>query len=100
MKAAKRFKGLILICLLCGIGILMSACSPSESTGTGQSASGQQTTGSADSPTPVSLAVAEEPEAIDEEETDECLECHFDKDRLIQTMDPVVEVESEDSGEG
>ena len=51
-----------------------------------------------------------EPTATDEEPTvevlptevpaDECLECHQDKDRLIDTAKPEEEVVSESSGEG
>ncbi len=32
--------------------------------------------------------------------TDECLACHIDKEMLIQTADPIVEVISENEGEG
>ena len=36
----------------------------------------------------------------EEPELDECLACHTDKDQLIKTADPVVEVISENEGEG
>ena len=35
-----------------------------------------------------------------EEEVDACVDCHTDKDQLIDTADAVEEVESENSGEG
>lgn len=50
------------------------------------------------------LPVTEQlPEAVQIPETpqpDECLLCHLDKQRLIDTADPEVEVVSESEGEG
>jgi hypothetical protein len=41
------------------------------------------------------------PETIEVAETNECLNCHADKDRLIETGDPVEPLaESESSGVG
>mgnify|MGYP001413585802 CR=1 FL=1 len=34
------------------------------------------------------------------DETDHCLDCHTDQDRLMEIADPVVETESENEGEG
>lgn len=45
---------------------------------------------------PTEMAVVES----EPEEVDQCLVCHTDKQSLIDTADPVVVVESEDSGEG
>ena len=44
---------------------------------------------------PQEVAVAEK-----EAEVNQCLACHTDQVRLEDTADPVVEVESESSGEG
>ena len=66
--------------------ILLSACAPAE--------------------TPSPTATAEEKrveiEAVVEVEpkADECLACHTDKQRLIDTAEPVAESESESSGVG
>ena len=47
------------------------------------------------------IAIAPTPTALAEPEPDECLLCHADKDRLIETADPVVETgESESKGVG
>jgi len=64
---------------------LLSACVPAE--------------------TPSPTAAAEKPvetEAVAEvlPEKDECVTCHTDKQRLIDTAKPVVEEESESSGVG
>jgi len=65
---------------------LLSACAPAE--------------------TPT-LTATEETEPVETEtvaevqpETNECLACHTDKQRLIDTAAPVVEAESESSGVG
>jgi hypothetical protein len=39
-------------------------------------------------------------EVTDNEAQNECLKCHSDKDRLIETADPVVATESESKGVG
>jgi len=75
--------------LLCALVVgffLLSACAPAE--------------------TPSPTATAEEnlveTETVVEvqPETDECVVCHTDKQRLIDTAAPVVETESESSGVG
>ena len=46
-------------------------------------------------------AEPEPTEAIaDEPQVDNCVECHTDQQTLIDTADPVAEVESENEGEG
>jgi hypothetical protein len=44
----------------------------------------------------VSLEITEEPEIV----VDECLVCHSNEERLKDTAAPVVDLESESSGEG
>lgn len=55
------------------------------------------------------LTEAPEPTAVGDEaalasqaevNVDECLACHTDKQTLVDTADPVVDLESESSGEG
>jgi len=66
--------------------VLLSACAPAES---------PSPTATAEEKPVVTEAVVEvEPEA------DECLACHTDKQRLIDTAAPVVEAEGESKGVG
>jgi len=58
-------------------------------------------------PEPTAVEEQEEAEATEEvaeepvvEEIDHCLECHTDKETLIDTADPVEEAESENEGAG
>ncbi len=65
---------------------LLSACAPAETP----------------SPTATTEEKPVETEAVVEvqPETDECLACHTDKQRLIDTAAPVVEAEGESKGVG
>jgi hypothetical protein len=56
-----------------------------------------------ESPEPTASDPNEITEAQDEGESaevDQCLVCHTDQDTLMDTADPVVDLESESSGEG
>jgi hypothetical protein len=79
----------ILACLLLAAALLASACAPD----TGARAAAAPTSTPADLPsddggTPVSPAV------------DECLKCHTDQERLIETAKPEEVVVKESSGTG
>lgn len=82
------------------IGFALMACSSQESNESAPLDSQQQTTPTPDTTTLASERDDEIQEMATEPEMDECIECHTDKERLIQTADPVEEVESESSGEG
>ncbi|HSO11211.1 MAG TPA: hypothetical protein VLT51_02465 [Anaerolineales bacterium] len=64
--------------------VLLSACAPAET------------------PSPTATVEPVETEAVVEvqPETDECLACHTDKQRLIDTARPIVEAEGESKGVG
>ena len=96
---SKRAIGLLLS-LSWAIGFFLMACSSQELAEGNQLNTRQQATPTVDSTTPTPEIDDEDQELSAEPETDECLECHTDKDRLVQSSDPIEEVESEDSGEG
>ncbi len=83
---------LLFLSLICLGGFLIAGC------GAGGSAQPEP------EPTAALEAVAALPTATPAPEPtaipDECVECHTDKERLIDTADPVVKEESEDSGVG
>ena len=68
-------------------GFLLSACGNRQTTPT---------------PSPTEAETPVETEAVAEvqPEADECLACHTDKQRLIDTAAPVVEAEGESNGVG
>lgn len=96
---SKKAIGLMLA-VFWAIGFALMACSSQELMDSAQVDTRQQTIPAPDATTPASDIDDEIQESSAEPETDECLECHTDKDRLIQTADPVDEVESENSGAG
>jgi len=54
----------------------------------------------AESPTPNETSVETESASTSQPEADECLSCHADKQRLINTAKPVEVTESESKGVG
>ncbi|MEW6648992.1 MAG: hypothetical protein AB1453_02250 [Chloroflexota bacterium] len=74
---------------LAGLLVLLSACARSPQP-TPQAETEQPTIPAA-SPSPVVTAAAQ---------VDYCLECHTDKDRLIETAKPALEAVVESQGDG
>lgn len=68
------------------IFFLLSACVPAKTSSPTEKVEAQPTA------TETALAI--------QSETDECLACHTDKQRLIDTARPVVEAEAESKGVG
>jgi hypothetical protein len=99
LMPSKRAIGLLLS-ISWAIGFSLMACSSPVLTEGDQLDSLQQQIVTSDTTTPAPDIDDEVQELSADPETDECLECHTDKDRLIQSSDPIEEVESEDSGEG
>jgi len=85
----------LFLSLICLGGFLVAGCGAGRAGGTAQPDP---------EPTAVLEAVAALPTATPAPEPtavpDECVDCHTDKERLIDTADPVVKEESEDSGVG
>ncbi len=89
--------------LVLGSLILAAAvsCRASDQGGQGTPELELTETASAALASPLATSTTEMAEVESEpEEVDQCLVCHTDKQALIDTADPVVVVESENSGEG
>jgi hypothetical protein len=78
--------------------LIVSACAPLQTADLGMAMLDQkvdQVNTAPGSPTPESEKPTEQPEP------NECLDCHSDKDLLVETADPVEEIaESESKGVG
>lgn len=97
MARHTRIPSILIVLLSAGL-LLLAACASSEPEATVAPAGQDTTAPTLPAPTEVAaiLTPAPEPEPI----VEECLVCHTDQDRLIDTADPVVEVEEESSGVG
>jgi hypothetical protein len=100
LQALRQFIKFFLLSPIVIIVLLVSACSSTGEIGISEPGPKEQVNQSADSETTVPALDNNEIEPPNESEPDACLECHTDKDRLIQTADPIEEAESENSGEG
>ncbi|MCA9932594.1 MAG: hypothetical protein KC415_01630 [Anaerolineales bacterium] len=105
-KARHIFKIIALILtLILAVG-LFSGCQSKagESTAVSNEPAATEITPSpADTATQIAENPTEDPADLPEEEiapVDECLNCHIDKEMLIQTANPEEEVISENEGEG
>jgi mono/diheme cytochrome c family protein len=89
------------------IGMLLAACGPASVAD--QASPPAPTAGAAvatilptiaPTNTPPPATPTDMPAPTDVPVVDQCIECHTDKDELIDTADPVLEVVSENEGEG
>ncbi|MCA9970272.1 MAG: hypothetical protein KC425_08655 [Anaerolineales bacterium] len=105
MRPAGRINAVLLLLLL----LLAAGCQTNETTNTAVSdlptptrvesatVSAAETAVAQAAISPTEEAIAPETEVM---AVDECLNCHVDKDMLIQTANPEEEVISENEGEG
>lgn len=95
MKKFRMRKYPVLL-MLVGLGFILFACQQAENVGETEVPVVEPVE------TATEVAVVEPTVEMPTEvpETDKCVECHTDKDQLIDTADPVVEVESENEGAG
>ncbi len=87
--------------MLVAITLLLAACQPAGVSVSLESAMAPLATEGPDAAAPSSDPVPQADTSDDAPEMDECLTCHSNKDRLIETAKPVEEpAESESKGVG
>jgi hypothetical protein len=92
MKKFSNKKYPILL-LLVGLVMILFACQAENN-------SGEESVAADEPAVEVPTEAAEAAAPTEVPEVDECVECHTDKDRLIDTADPVEDTESENEGAG
>jgi len=85
---------------ICFLAFLITACQTAKSGEELQSGPDSNPEESAQMPTATAQPIADSPESAADIPEDHCLNCHTDKDRLIDTAAPEEEVVEESSGEG
>jgi len=94
----------VLLLTLLALVSFLAACGSEESPGDSGDAIAEavlEPTAAPATPTDESTPAPETvAEVVDPAEPDACMDCHSDKDMLIDTADPLEEVVSENEGEG
>ena len=84
-----------ILLLLAGMVLILFACQAEENSGEENAAAVEPVV---EAPTEVTEVEAAAP--TEAPEIDNCIDCHTDQARLMDTADPVEEVESENEGAG
>jgi cytochrome c5 len=90
----------LVICMLASLALLASACQTAQSEEAISSDPDTMPEETAQLPSATAQPFADSPDSEEDISEDHCLDCHTDKDRLIDTAAPEEEVVEESSGEG
>jgi hypothetical protein len=99
VKSSGRTSRRIFLWGLGTLALALAACSSNEAPLPGPAAA-QPVDTSSELPAPAEVAAVVEEVPAEEVETDQCLECHTDRQRLIRTAAPEEPTASEGPGEG